>query len=82
MKKTLLSLTIFSALSLLTFNSQASFCGMFKSAYKTVAGLVVGSIDVGVEAVGIVIPGIDRESRERASQDCCYQHNTCEICNS
>jgi len=85
MKKMLLSLIMISALSFLSFDTQASFCGMFRSAYKTVAGVVVGTIDVGIEAVGIVIPGIDRSSRKRKealnSNCCCYSYDSCDVYN-
>ncbi|MCK9544250.1 MAG: hypothetical protein M0R03_19705 [Novosphingobium sp.] len=77
MKKILLSLITASALISLTSDMKASFSGMLGSAYSTVSGVVAGSINTGVEAVGIVIPGIDRESREMARHmsHCCCCHN-------
>lgn len=79
MKKRILALSIMSLLGALSFSSdsQSSFCGVLRSSYKTVKDFVVDVTDIGIETVGIVVPGIDRESRER---ECCTTCTTCTYC--
>lgn len=75
MKKILKLSAIYFFTLALTSGIQSSFCGVFRSSYKTVKDFVVDVTDIGIETVGIVVPGIDRESRERAK--CC---NICPEC--